>query len=959
MTQRSLRGWHVRRALAIGALATLAGVVTAGGCAQEPIEVDVRSLERSGRVSFVCLASPSLAAEAALPVGACQGTSTDTPGDYSSPHLYALVTQTTRGEIAVIDLTSDNDSVIDQDRRVPGANFLPVGAQPVDIASSPGSTATFVAVAEVGRRGIFALPSTQIRPDLRGELPTLSSWPACALDFTPGNILVLSDPPDEHQMVRARCDAERDINVEGAVNPDRKNGRLKLLVTLPDEGGFVIIDAEELLARPPGSFDACPIERWVPLEVELGQPTPPPQPPQEQGCVLPPEPEPTAATYRSRPAGLAFADGRLYVADLEAPVIHVLDMPSPCDAVERPPLLPFSAEDPERVVITSRLAVTPGQTSDFKRYLYAIDYIDGSVMVFDVSDSGGGNRRPLFREAPEENPFVPRDRIRFGTARDIAIIETDVPLADPATGIAQTGIFCDPDPACTTSSGTCPPQAPLYRTSGDYKSGAGPLKIRGTFAYVLLSSGQIVVVDIEDFDAACRGPVRPHPIFGCEKEVDAPLLTSGEVSCDVVIPHTVRGNHYFLSGAPGPHQPGVQTAPLLYDNNGSLLQAADDPGVPRLRATVPEVPLDDASPPQLTLAVGGNLDVIDTDTGFVFDEDGQPVHTLAMNFDDPHAHLVDQMWHIRFEGPLPGFSTRFGALRIDTAEEDDEEGLDDAASRFCDAGVQSQAAVRELLGEDASEDEVQGLADHLQINADLPAEASPHWGTVTNTCSFETCRATFGTKEAPTPQRDLRILEAFQDRLVLADSDDPKVPDSLIKCCFPGVVGFNIRPSRQWVVTGDASGFLHHTIEDPVTGVCRSSCDPIKSRLNGRLRTSPGGSRVVDQDPRDVHPLVGYVDDDGVRRFPFKNSMFRLAITQCPTEDDCEPRTIGRDVEFQFPTIGQFVPLVIGLGGDTGEIAPQAISVDPANGRLAVTDGTLEGLLLVSPQRLDVLISYF
>lgn len=39
-------------------------------------------------------------------------------------HLFALVTQTTRGEVAIVDLTAGN--VVDIDNSTPGINFLPV-----------------------------------------------------------------------------------------------------------------------------------------------------------------------------------------------------------------------------------------------------------------------------------------------------------------------------------------------------------------------------------------------------------------------------------------------------------------------------------------------------------------------------------------------------------------------------------------------------------------------------------------------------------------------------------------------------------------------------------------------------------------------------------------------------------------------------------------------------------------
>src|SRR5262249_47422573 len=147
------------------------------GCAQEPVLVPLRSLERSGKVSYVCLGIPGDADGVVRPLSACGGQvvfdqntfALDDAGTIPINHLYALVTQTSRGEVAVVDLTAQNGSVIDQNPGIPGANFLPVGAEPTDIVTTAGGTASFVTVAEVGRAGIFALPSAFIRPSTIGS----------------------------------------------------------------------------------------------------------------------------------------------------------------------------------------------------------------------------------------------------------------------------------------------------------------------------------------------------------------------------------------------------------------------------------------------------------------------------------------------------------------------------------------------------------------------------------------------------------------------------------------------------------------------------------------------------------------------------------------------------------------------------------------------------------------------
>src|SRR4051812_3640163 len=97
------------------ALAAVSGALAqiAGGCQQNQITVPVRSLERSGRVSFVCLGPPAGAVgyttDDAIPrdLSECTGQQLTSTCQYNVendagvvdagappvPHLYALVTQ--------------------------------------------------------------------------------------------------------------------------------------------------------------------------------------------------------------------------------------------------------------------------------------------------------------------------------------------------------------------------------------------------------------------------------------------------------------------------------------------------------------------------------------------------------------------------------------------------------------------------------------------------------------------------------------------------------------------------------------------------------------------------------------------------------------------------------------------------------------------------------------------------
>ncbi|MBI4957434.1 MAG: hypothetical protein HY908_35830 [Myxococcales bacterium] len=915
------RARRAARLAAGGLVLGTAGLALGPGCSAEPTTVLIPSLGSAGAIAFVCLDDPALGAAAARPMSACSEARTIDRFDYSVPHIYALVLQPTRGEIAVVDLTTaDNDAVVDQDPLVPGANFLPIGAQPTDLVATPGGTTAFAAAAEIGRPGIYALPTTAIR----GSAPRLSSWPACAVPAAPGTMVLVRDPADANGELRPSCDAAYGADEPGCGDGEHCHGdlaadaaavgdaaRYKLLVALPGAGGVAVIDAQAVLDTEPGAYPPCHVERWLPLDPNPPVLPVPPPPVPTAGCVNPPPAGLGVQSYVSEPAGLALQGGHLYVADTAAPVIHRVAIADPCDPVEEPPLLPTSVEDPTRVVTTRRIAVGPLDL-DLDRYLYAIDEIDGSIMVFDVSD-GAAARTPLVRSHPERNPFQPADRIRFqAPPRDIVMVEHQVDLPDTQTG-ATAPVRCDPDPA-STGPGTA------YRTSAGYDSGAGPAKLRGVFAMAVLSSGEVVVLDVDDYDGACRGPVDRHALFGCSDET-TDLATSGEYSCATVVPHQTRASGYLVNAeGVAANTPGVASLPILFDSDGSALTPDDDAGaeVPRMRATAPV-----DAPPGFELSIAGKLTSLDPSTGALKDGEVKS-HTLVFNLEDPRAHILDQGWSVTFEGALPGFDKRFAAFN---PTDPGAFELRDAASRFCDRGVHSQEAVRlALAGDPTVADPVaaaRDLADYVQISSSTPVDSDVYWQSAA--CTYDACRSAYGSYEQPRPARDFRILEAYQDRLELEPRATLPASAPDIECCFPYAVEFRVRAGRQWLAVGDSVGLLHHVIQDD-EGRCRDSCDPNRARENARAREVPQDDVALDGDPR---ALV--------------NPAFRLAI-----HGGKSGAPSARDLRFRFSTQGAFHPMVLSFPVAKDEAQPQFTTYLPQTGELVMADGAFAGIAFLS-----------
>ncbi len=925
------------RALASSlALLTLAsGAAVAASCTPDANIAQVRSLERTGQAALVCLGAPGSSA-ALRPLGDCTSTIHDAPNDFggdgTAPHLYVLVLLEARGELAVIDLSTEDGNILDQEPSTPGETSLPIGALPTGITVTPKGTAAFVTSGDLAHPGIYAIPGELLRPcevdpaRCDAPAPTLSTWPACRLDSVPGAITMIADPakplPDGSMGTRATCSD----TAYTAVDPsgpefgdiDREGlGRQKLYVTLPKEGAIAVLDAQTLLEAPPGRFDACVIEAKLPLD----QPPPEVSPTLfdiEDGpaCAVPALPEIRATSDApSTPSGIALAGDRLFIGDLTKPLIHVVNVTDPCRPVEQPGLAPISFEDPSRVVVTSRLSVSPEISPSLERYLYAIDVEDRSVMVFDVT-LGEGSVVPLRRANPELNPLQPPDRVRFAAApEDVVVVNRDAPKS-AGQGLSPFGILCDPRPeavACTSGSTTCD-LGTLYRTSSDYEDGAGPFQMRGTFAMVALASGQIAVIDIEDYDAPCRGPSEAGGP-GCPATF-AGGVTTDEATCAVTVPHTTRSGVFLLTNDDvGRHQPGVQAFPVLSQDDGTVVTDG-----PVMRATRSEA---GGFPP---FVVGGDVLTLD-DAGRFIDDDAER-STLVMNLEDPRVHQLDQDWFVTYQGPLPAFTGKRGDLRLSSFDRE----LLDVSAGFCRGGVRPEAAVREELAATglagaALDAAAARLADRVHISQDLTAQSSTYWDNAA--CSFEQCRATFGDDEAPAPARDLRVLEAREDRLDLAAPAG--VTDELFECCFPTLLAYEIRPGDEWLVVGASSGFLHATIADPATGVCRTSCDPRAALRRGRV-----SSTVLDD------PTASIPDTAPTA---YHGALFRFAIAvPPPASGRPQPQ---RDMTFRFSTQGSFIPLRgVLTNEDRPLVLPQALLYSKATDKIIVTDGGLEGVLI-------------
>lgn len=1036
--------------LVAGAVALATSVAS---CSATPTPVPVRTFERAGRMDVVCVKiSEGGVAVDPQPVAQanCAPVADGTDTTLLPYHLFAVVTQTLRGEVAVVDLTAGR--VVDVSAPQPGINFIPVGMNPTDIVATADGKRVFVASAEVNKPAIYAIPGERVIGDATGERApstTLTEWPVCALPQAPGRMAIIPAAPASSGDGGAP---------EGGADGGSPSKGARLAVLLPGDAAttskLVTIDMDPFLdptlpnAIGPGSLAPCPISFAVELSsnvpaswsagttwgnglpyvdggVDLFAPSPGLGTPQlplwtigasldagapadggsgdaggdaggVDAATFPVKKVPGAIAHGR---GMAF-DGRfLYVGDDALPLVHVVDTLG-SKLTELDPYLATSLANPGRVVTTTEVAVSPA-THDFKRYLYALDDRDGTIAVYDATDPLTASRSPMTRPNAELVPAQPPDRIRFALpVTAFSFVRHDLPLSNfpgQTPGALKTGLQCNPNrgvdhgdvarsqgPFSRDQAGTQFDDVTLgayYRANISQTIGLGPTRLRGLFAFATLSNGLVVVIDVDDWDAACRRPESTNPAFQNSSlqipQVDdtafdpyhwADTGSLGTVGSDVnvdtneaffpVSPPNRTRSYYFLKDdtLTGKHIPYVL---------GSLAQLLENgaPVDPKLRGFPVLV--------KPTVKYNSQTTSVSADA------------SVRLAFEDPTVH-VDQDWTVTYEGALPGFDGVAGVL---SSTDYTSLSLSNTSGLFCRRGVEDQqvgrARVAAMVAEDPSKEGLaaipprldERLADYVQITDDLLAPEDSYWSlngpdgkppacwdvplvndatrnlkTEPPSVRYQVCADKFGLASSASAQRDFPVLEAYDDHLVLGRYlyTDPatrpingriiaprdtqsQIDFKLAQCCFHDQAHFRVRTGSQWVAIGTAAGYLHHISADATSHACVRSTARREVLLNARIV-----ERIADK---------GSVDRNSA--FAVRNPMWSGALRAVPPGAGRFSNST-RDLAWKFGIRGQFVAQSVNLASATTSVVPQSMSFIDSIGRLAVVDGSSQGLVLIS-----------
>jgi hypothetical protein len=668
----------------------------------------------------------------------------------------------------------------------------------------------------------------------------------------------------------------------------------------------------------------------------------------------------------------ALDDQTLFVADANLPIIHAVDLSVPGAPVELPPFLATSVATPDRTVSVSAVAVSP-PTRDFKRFLYAIDRSEGSIMCYDVTDVATAVRTPMRRPHPELDPFQAEDRIGFATpAVAVSFARHDFPLSR-VRGVnvpnARTGLLCNPN--ANLDAPGAPEQNDqfgyFYRNdSPDPDVALGPRRLRGIFAFATLASGQIVAIDVDDWDAPCRRPrflngdpsanpfvpgslgaTQPAPGPGDFDPYHAPVTAAGatseEITFPVITPHQLRSDSFIKTDSPtGNHVPRLDGVPQLQSNGAPL--PFTGPG-------------SEMTPLILPAGIGKPKEPGTSSLGVLFSSEVPEVH-------------VDQDWTVTWEGNIPGFDGLSATLSTPDAYA--SLVMTQPSARFCGKGVEdwdrgrerARAVLGELRsngGETPDPQLERHIVDYVQLTEDLLPPDDPYWSLAEDPGQcwagapppgrqrYDACLRTFGAASDQGAERDFPILEAYEDRLVLgtfapqADGSrdivykDPgyNAPRlAQMACCFHHQVRFHVRTGGVWSLIGfipgqsaTGLGFLSH-MTTGAGGRCVSSCDPREALLNARAPAVP--STVATPPGRNSALAV-------------RNPMFAFWMLDGFT--NTSPPT--RDTFYELHSRGGFTALTINLAATTVAVSPQSMKFIETLGQLAVVDASSQGLVLV------------
>jgi hypothetical protein len=819
--------------------------LAAAACNQTPIETPVRSFDRPSDVALTCvLFNPEAAGFDPLlgwlgryeprPLSACaplpsgqQDTFVDpnNPSAFYSPELRALVANSARGEVALVNVPLA--VLIDLDRKNPGFNFVPVGRLPETIrASGDGCMAVTANVdscdlAVLDLTTLYNMPFAVNQPGesrdfadrvvrrvelwtpaVRGEKPRRLESRPTALELTPlvehrGSDLSCGGATYHAWIALPGCEAvvEAELSLSGDFDPVRAHITRALKV---DRNGATFVDPTQLTCPAECSAGAAPQNPGDPLMAVNGR--------------LP--------ATQAAPGTLAI-DGedqtqRLVIGDLYGERLTIL----PLDSGTGAPAPPHAVQLEPGALGVMRARISPRTPAG--KFLYAVAR-DGTVRVVDMDREVECETNPdpiEFAGLPPPDPLL--DARRLGC----------LPLGDRATPHRSAAALGPgirlPNGALARDVAFVHLDTPDPPVAGVPPFSAQPGLLVGDFAWIASSDGRATAVQVYD---ACPQPNDP------QLEADGVTYTP---ACDVTenVPPS-RLNAYLNNfGAPYPleverlsHHIRNGERRFLQPNN-----VGDAAGTPRLS--------DPSNPVTVTVKgspakVGAGFRTPTLETVLRSVPGLTPASIVGyptqLEIPDPQQ-IRGETWTLGWEGVIPGTNRSYGTLCGPGADDCPRASLIDAGAAVCSRGVQAGDKV-ELLGCASDDDCVytQVCAHDPAAPADVTSglcldrnDQGDPLGDQLTTCS-PLLRA----------QRRYRIVSARQDEalssgrvvdvLSLAEIYEPEFPAQTHACVIDADCTDIAVPAPDSDVAQRAPLPTRCLLDTDAQPRCLRACDPTKT----------------------------------------------------------------------------------------------------------------------------------
>lgn len=752
--------------LACTSLAALA----AAGCTSNPTIGAPRAFNRPDRVAFVCFDVRVEGDPRPVPLEECRPTSLSLDGAgrqtfAEGRRLHALVTQTTRGEVAAVDLTTR--VVLDSDRRIPGATFVPVGGTPTDVVvSEEDPTCAWVSTA--ADWSVTSIPTLRFRPEHDASVPDLVTrislpGPPRELALSPDGRTLWASVPSIGAVARIAIDPV--TCAAGA--PD--------LVEVSD---VVPPPVADVIEGACAGDDLC---RFCPADLDAAGPA---APSARTYAPLDPSPWPRVLEVDAE-------TGVLLVGDENLPLVHRIELATGTL------LAPLSVGSPIR-----DLALSPWVPDSYalpadlerpplSRYLYAIDELDGTVMVIEYGDEENASFGAVV--AVDGEHASRRDRLVLPVGAVAAEVIT--PGFDPGAADPRIGTEDDED----VFHGLCNFRNELVSPA------PAPSVLRGVFLSLAMNDGTVRMIDIYDLDAPCRGrSIGPaSPPTDCTEPAN--------VNDQLVY---IR-RHRPRTGLFPARFVAVFDGPQVLAPDGSQLRVQDD-------GTSGRAP--DLAAVTCPAGLGG-----------IWPTSSDTVRICSQT--DPFAAAAET-WTLGWQGAITGTASGSGNFRID-GDTVFLEGRTD----FCERGVLSaEAAARVPAGEPESG----YVGDLLAITTPIADEILEREATCRAVVGIEALGETEQIILVPIRRafsRPADLIEPYVGRLELA-LDAPLIDPTTgvavegvtladaLDCLGDELVSYDVRVQGGYAVAGFRTGFLHRGVR-AADGECGldASLDPL---LNGR-----------------------------------------------------------------------------------------------------------------------------